>query len=185
MKQTQFQIAINRPPWTNRFSVISRHTVIKNFDRFWQFIDVAQNTRQNANNRAKTYSWPVQIAKSGQMFVLPSAATFECQDLVAPNLLHFPPTLGARDNLINWKSDDLFFAVSGKGLFRIRTDWLLPGWWGGWGGGCSGGVSKRSPVVSSGSIVFTLADLSNPQGVSISYLTVFFFGTRFFFLAKI
>lgn len=74
-----------------------------------------------------------------------------------------------------------FFAVSGKGLFRIRTDWLLPGWWGGWGGGCSGGVSKRSPVVSSGSIVFTLADLSNPQGVSISYLTVFFFGTRFFF----
>jgi len=116
MKQTQFQIAINRPPWTNRFSVISRHTVIKNFDRFWQFIDVAQNTRQNANNRAKTYSWPVQIAKSGQMFVLPSAATFECQDLVAPNPLHFPPTLGARDNLINWKSDDLFFLRSpGRG----------------------------------------------------------------------
>lgn len=30
------------------FQVISRHTVIKNFDRFWQFIDVASsvpNTR--------------------------------------------------------------------------------------------------------------------------------------------
>jgi len=77
----------------------------------------------------------------------------------------------ARDNLINWKSDDLFFAVSEKGLFRVRKPQE----------GDFGGVSKRSRVVSSSSIVFTLADLSNPLcGISISYLTVFY--ARFFWV---
>lgn len=103
-------------PRTNRFSVIRRHTVIKNFDSFWQFIDVSTERATNENNQkteAKKFNvatvrnfWPVQIAKSGQMF---ARLRFRWVR-VSPWCLHQPP--GAIIWLIESQATFFFYSYT-------------------------------------------------------------------------
>lgn len=99
-------------PRTNRFSVIRRHTVIKNFDSFWQFIDVSTERATNENNQ-KTEANNVQRCDSSKFLTCTNCEkwTNVCPSAISMSwsVAAVPSSTPWRDNLINWKSGDLFF----------------------------------------------------------------------------
>lgn len=97
---------------TNRFSVIRRHRVIKNFDSFWQFIDVSTERATNENNQ-KNGGEKIQRCDSSKFLTCTNCEkwTNVCPSAISmsSSVAAVPSSTPWRDNLINWKSGDLFF----------------------------------------------------------------------------